>query len=792
MVSLGKQIRSAFYKLHKCFGFTIVENMKTKTWLRCFLGALGISLLGGYAEYAVEAQPAVSPNPVVSQEVAKGVVVQVYQKLDATKLHTAGVGASLFSPDGRHVITRKENKLHLVEVQTGAVSVTLDADMKAHWNGHWSATYSPDGKQVAALIKKDKQQTAHIELFDAKTGAVQFQLFPPRTSQGEKHVLDVTGRLSFSSDGKRLAVLGGEDFLRVWDVTSRTFLHEEEGSRWDSWSHGLPLLFAHDTGEIIRVDHEQKRIQFLQIDASEGKTPGVSKRLLPAEPALEKNPALLTSFSPSGQQFLLGLPNKVLVGNSQTGERQLEVLFPSHVHTAAYSADEQRLAIAYGNNSLLVLDAKTGALVKQWDTQPLRDSVKLEKISQLALSPHGKTLITYTENQQFGGRPVYYVTQVWEAETGNLLATWPQQAPAFSEASLSPDGKRVVAALDDNTFRMWDVATGRLMFTKSGGASHFSRMKFSPDGKRVITDGDEGVVRGWNAQDGALLFTLVDKEGAQVQFNEISLDGTQITTLLNTSSDSYFPVQAGRIDFWSASTGEKLATTVPLTDKSAYRPKFSPDGTRHAWIALDPRSESINVLKVVDHMGGKPLVLIGAREMMEQRKSIEAFSFSPDSSQIVTRAADCEVRFWDAKTGALINKFEQTGCRGFGEPDPMYSGDGERLALVYENNVEIRKRNGSLEATLSLSERARSLAFLSNERMLVVVGKQMQVFQKGLFSAWKKAWSKSLPSPGEEEDKPNVTVSKDGSTLLVRASKSLQIFNSDTGALIQTISMPTS
>jgi hypothetical protein len=50
-------------------------------------------------------------------------------------------------------------------------------------------------------------------------------------------------------------------------------------------------------------------------------------------------------------------------------------------------------------------------------------------------------------------------------------------------ASFSPDGRRIVTALNDNTARVWDAASGRELLQMTGHTDHPWTAVFSPDGK---------------------------------------------------------------------------------------------------------------------------------------------------------------------------------------------------------------------------------------------------------------------------------------------------------------------
>jgi WD40 repeat protein len=83
--------------------------------------------------------------------------------------------------------------------------------------------------------------------------------------------------------------------------------------------------------------------------------------------------------------------------------------------------------------------------------------------------------------------------RLWEAESGNLLATFQGDAPVLS-AVFSPDGRQVLTAsgdvylhLKDPTARLWDAESGKLLAVFQGHTAAVNSAVFSPDGRRVLT-----------------------------------------------------------------------------------------------------------------------------------------------------------------------------------------------------------------------------------------------------------------------------------------------------------------
>jgi WD40 repeat protein len=100
-------------------------------------------------------------------------------------------------------------------------------------------------------------------------------------------------------------------------------------------------------------------------------------------------------------------------------------------------------------------------------------------IDTIAFSPDGKRVVgTTSVSSPLGdGTPGPRTNGVWDAETGELLATTSAVNGAGSQ-TFSPDGKRLAGG-----GKIWDAHTGQFLLSLSSGNS--AQVTFSPDGHRL-------------------------------------------------------------------------------------------------------------------------------------------------------------------------------------------------------------------------------------------------------------------------------------------------------------------
>jgi WD40 repeat protein len=66
----------------------------------------------------------------------------------------------------------------------------------------------------------------------------------------------------------------------------------------------------------------------------------------------------------------------------------------------------------------------------------------------------------------------------------------------------SPDGRRLASASSDQTVRLWDAATGQPLATLTGHTSYVLAVAWSPDGRRLASASSDMTVRLWWAGEG--------------------------------------------------------------------------------------------------------------------------------------------------------------------------------------------------------------------------------------------------------------------------------------------------
>jgi eukaryotic-like serine/threonine-protein kinase len=163
------------------------------------------------------------------------------------------------------------------------------------------------------------------------------------------------------------------------------------------------------------------------------------------------------AWSPDGTRLASGgNDSTVQVWDATSGRRLLT--YQSHsapVRGVAWSPDSTRVASASQDATVQVWDAKSGrpSLAYRGQTAPLWS---------VAWSPSGVCLASATGNTS-EEHPKETV-QVWNAVTGQLLASYPVPSSAgYADGTLSvawsPDGRRIASGGADALVHLWNVTT---------------------------------------------------------------------------------------------------------------------------------------------------------------------------------------------------------------------------------------------------------------------------------------------------------------------------------------------
>ena len=477
--------------------------------------------------------------------------------------HRAEVYSAVFSPDGSRIVTASADSTAMLwDAQTGLFLASLEG----HTGPVNLATFSPDGSRV---VTASVDRTA--KLWDVRTGKL-LTSFDGHT--GAVHSVE------FSPDGSRVVTASADHTAKLWDVQTGRLLdsfdtHREDVKRAMFSPDGTRVVTASDDHTAKVWDVEPSKLRM----------------------SLAADPGSITSggFSPDGARLVTAAKgdHTARIWDARSGT--LLVSLEGHhgeISSAKFDATGTRVVTASLDHAARLWDAKTGQLVATLvDTSAPFEGPEPEgavRVRAGAFSDDGSHVFTVGLDGNSRG------PRIWNARTGQLIASIETAYPVYA-AAISTDGGRLVTAEKTGRATIWRTDTGEVVTHLDGHRADVHSVALSPDDDRVVTASKDRTAKVWDAQTGKLIVSLDGHTGA-VYSAWFSPDGARVVT----ASEDH------TAKLWDARTGQLLASFDGHTDE-----------------VLDAR-----------------------------------FSRDPAGARVVTESADHTVKLWDARTGKLLGSLD--------------------------------------------------------------------------------------------------------------------------------------
>jgi WD40 repeat protein len=451
--------------------------------------------------------------------------------------HSAAVGGLAFTPDAKFLMTSSEDgTLNIWDVATGELLRSIPEFTI------YNVSFSPDGKRMAVTTLSNGLQvwmfpSDSAELISFDENQAVFTI--PEGNDG-----------IFSRDGKWLAALSlstaSANAIKLWDA--------------DTGREALALIGHTDWVMDLAFSPDGERLASTSLDGTVrlwSLTPGqeiVSVR----SPSTGYGTRVI--YHPNGQELATNSGDgTAIIWNAKSGEPRLTLTgHNTEVMNMAYSPDGKRFATASLDMTAIVWDTATGEKL-------LTLSGHEDGVRDITFSPEGSLIAT-------GGFDL--TARIWDATSGAELLKITGHEGIVPGVAFSPDGTRLATASTDGTAKIWDVKTGELLSTLEGHVSGVVDISYSPDGKKIATVSNDATAKIWDAGNGKELLTLTG-HSSELRPIAFSPDGKFLAT---GSGDNTAKI-------WDVETGQELLT-LPGSEGGVYGVAFSPtDNGSHLAIA---------------------------------------------------------------------------------------------------------------------------------------------------------------------------------------------------------------
>jgi WD40 repeat protein len=366
-------------------------------------------------------------------------------RLGTIRLRQGGLVEHLaYSPDGREVLSfGREVGVRVWDAATGQ-----EGRRFADWGPALGVSLSPNGKEIAVLVRSTDPQDELVAIRDFATGKVL------RRFGKEARLTSVL----YSPDGKTLALFGWDNVIELWDPRAGRILHTLKGHEDMVWA----VAFSPD-GKTLVSGGDDRTIRSWDV--------GTGKQV-----------RQITHTSGAGRIALTGK------------------LLATVDHTKKTEGDGTSWKL---DHRVRLWGVEAGKELRQL-TMPVKEvspGVKAGFYS-LAFSPDGKKLVT--------GDIVDGVLRVWDPTTGMELRQVKDFSGTIGALAFSPDGKRLAVGCGTGTtqIRLIELSTGKEVGTTQGHQSFVSSLAIASDGRSVWTAGGDGTLRSWDPATGRPLRQL--------------------------------------------------------------------------------------------------------------------------------------------------------------------------------------------------------------------------------------------------------------------------------------------
>lgn len=276
-----------------------------------------------------------------------------------------------------------------------------------------------------------------------------------------------TAAVQFAGNGNRLASIGGDGTLKVWDSGNGKLLRTLE------LEHGPALALA-IAGNRALTGHENGRIALWDLEL------GMQLK------SFKRNDAPINALTFAGAE-------RFLAGGHDWSVALWEIATPSVPLHVFEGHGRDVLAVAYEPNRGLIASGSADRTVRMWETKSLSHLRTYPKaknfITAAAFSPDGDGLLIGT----LSGRISLYSTA-----SRRRLVRYRGHRGRVTSLRFIDGGREFVSASGDGTVRLWNRRSSRPLQTFGSAGAKISNAAVSPDGRMIATGKDNGTIQIWN------------------------------------------------------------------------------------------------------------------------------------------------------------------------------------------------------------------------------------------------------------------------------------------------------
>jgi RNA polymerase sigma factor (sigma-70 family) len=458
----------------------------------------------------------------------------------AAEGHDGGIQCLVFSPDGRRLAFGQDNRLALLDTQSGEEVLRFEG----HRGDVQKVFFGPDGKR---LITVSNDPERHILEWDSTAGRL------------IRHILGKIGwanQLSFSPDRTIMALVDGAT-LRLKDIKTGKEIRQFTLPLKKASTIPNEVVFSPD-GKWLAVVEGLGQSAWL-LDAATGKQVWSGR-------GTSNWTFALARFSADNRLLALVGNEAIQFVEVSSGRQLLYISLPKNRTTfaAALSPDGRTLALASG----------------AWTETPTSKGISY---------PGGGS-----SGIALGSVLKVRAITLWETATGKERRTLPSPCDRVNSLTFSPDGQLLVAGGNDHMVHFCDTATGKWMKRLEGHQGEVMTLVFASDGRRVASGSRDTTALIWDVTGLATRKRRSDplprKELDTLWSTLAAADAAkayQAILMLETLPEQAVPLLAEHLHRRSAPDAERIAGLVKQLDSEdfAARQRAAAELRKLGWTA---------------------------------------------------------------------------------------------------------------------------------------------------------------------------------------------------------------
>lgn len=284
----------------------------------------------------------------------------------------------------------------------------------------------------------------------------------------------------------------------------------------------------------------------------------------------------------------------------------------------AFTADGSQI-LASGYHELTVWETATGQLKRRISNLP-------QRISALDWKPNQQLLAVA------GGSPGHIgEVRIVEWESGQVIKTFGRASDVIQAVRFGPGGAHLATGNSDGTVRWFDTSDWRQVRSVASHADSVADIAWSHDGRRIASASRDKTAKVVGVESAELVITYSAhaEPVTGVFFNDTDKEIT------STGADR-------KVHRWQIEDGK----TLVKLDLPGISTRLSVERT-HAWLGLTDRT--VRQLEIATTKL--------SRQLDGHTAWVTSVSTHAGTNQLVTGAADGEVRLWKLDDGALIRRW---------------------------------------------------------------------------------------------------------------------------------------